>query len=280
MKKKLAIISAFMAVVCFVSAIICVVRIDNNAYFSPDYEKQDLSALINKESYCEEDYKTFFYQTGLGKIAIDQLKQTETFTSSVMKAQENFFAPKNVTCQRKAITTNMEYFVDSAGFMERGFSIFCAQAGDVVIMESSHSFGWRHGHAGLVLDEMYTLEAPIINVPAGRYYLSEWETYPTFMLLRLKDADKEFTENLAKDAYKNIKGARYSVLAGVFNKKYTDKTPDGVQCASMVWYAYKNAGIDIDASGGKIVTVQDIKNSDKFEIVQIFGYNPAQYWQK
>lgn len=46
----------------------------------------------------------------------------------------------------------------------------------------------------------------------------------------------------------------------------------GTQCAHLVWYAYKQVGIDLDSDGGIFVTPYDILNSPYLEVVQSYGY--------
>ena len=168
----------------------------------------------------------------------------------------------------------MEYSVSETGAYIKAFEIFDVKPGYVLIMEASHSFGWRHSHTGLVIDKNSVLEAPIIFEPATIYSLSSWEYYPNFIMLRLKDATDEQLKEIAKDAKEDLIGITYSPLAGVFNKKQGN-APKTVQCAYLVWYAFYKQGINIDKKGDSIVTVQNIKKSDMFEIVQIYGYDPS-----
>ena len=276
MKKILAVISASLALIFAVMGIISVVTLHNNAYFSPDYKKIDLAPILTKQTFSEEDYKTIFYQTGLGKYAIDSIRNDDDFVERIEAFQAQFFKRNYTKCVREAITTNMEYNVSKAGYQVKGFEIFDVVPGYVLIMESSHSFGWRHGHAGIVISRTKTVEAPIIGEPSMVYDLSTWQYYPNFIMLRLKDADDAALKKIAEGAKKNLTGVVYSPLAGVF-KKDTGPRPESVQCAHLVWQAFYNFDIDIDSDGGNIVTVNDIKNSDKFEIVQIYGYDPSDF---
>lgn len=275
MKKRiLSIIALSLALILAVYGIVSVVTLHNNAFFSPNYEKTDIIPILEKSVFTSEDYKTLFYQTGLGKCAIDEIKDDEDFINRVLSFQDNFFKINKVECVREAITTSMEYNVSETGAYIRGFEIFDVKPGYVLIMEASHSFGWRHGHAGIAIDEDSVLEAPIIFQPANIYSVSSWEYYPNFIMLRLKDATDEQLEIIAKEAKNDLLGVTYSPLAGVFNKRQ-NKTPNRVQCAYLVWCAFYNQGIDIDKNGDSIVTVQNIKKSDMFEVVQIFGYDPS-----
>ncbi len=278
MRKKLAILSLIMAILFSLYGTVSVVTFHNNASFSPDYEMVNLDDILDKSEFSEEDYKTLFYQTGLGKYAIDKIKGTEEFKETVKIYQRNFFSKPDYSCTREAITTNMEHFTDSRGVRIEGFKMFPAKEGYVVIMESSHSFGWRHGHAGLVVKNKRVLEAPIIGEPSQKFSLDVWQMYPSFVMLRLKDTSDEKLKAIADDAEKYLDGIIYNPIAGVFDKEQGLK-PDYVQCAYLVWYAFYNHGIDIDSDGGNIVTVNDIKESDLFEVVQIYGYDPDIFWK-
>ena len=275
MKKRiLSIIALSLVVILAVYGILSVVTLHNNAFFSPDYEKQDLIPILEKEILLEEDYKTLFYQTGLGKYAIDSIKNDEDFIERVLSFQDNFFEKHEIKCVREAITTSMEYTLSESGNYTKAFEVFDVKPGYVLIMEASHSFGWRHGHAGLIVDKNQVLEAPIIFEPASTYSLSSWQYYPNFIMLRLKNATDEELSTIAKNAKKDLTGITYSPLAGIFNKEQGN-APKTVQCAYLVWYAFYKQGINIDKKGDSIVTVQNIKNSDMFEVIQIYGYDPS-----
>ena len=247
MKKRLAFLSLILSMVIAFCGIFSVVTLHNNASFSPEYKKLDLKVILSKQVLCDNDYKTLFYQTGLGKCAIDSIKDSDNFIETVERFQHNFFKKSDYICSRDALTTSMEYNIEK-GHLYEGFEIFPVKAGYVVLMESSHSIGWRHGHAGLVVSNDFVLEAPIIGEPSREYPLSSWTYYPTFIMLRLKNTSDEELKNIAKDAERYLNGIVYNPFAGVFNKKQ-GKKPKNVQCAYLVWYAFYNHNIDIDSDG-------------------------------
>ncbi len=275
-KKKLAVVCACLAVIIAAACVFSSYLIHRNVHFCPDYEKLALDGFALKETLSDEDYKTVFYQTGLGRCAVDELRQSENFAEALKEYQDAFFAPVNVKCVREAVTTSMEYTVNENGGKEKSFRLAPYKTGYVLIMESSHSFFWRHGHAGLVMPAGKTLEAPMIGSCSTEYDISQWRHFPNFVMLRLKDTDDEALRDIARSAYNDLRGIPYSPFAGIFSGN-ADVSPSTTQCAHLVWYAFKNAGIDVDANGGRIVTVQDILNCDKFEIVQIYGFDPARF---
>lgn len=129
--------------------------------------------------------------------------------------------------------------------------------------------------------------------------ISKWSTYPSFLVLRLKDeyrkraADKEIDlpEQIAAYASKELVDVPYLLVAGIMERSFPerittveaagqtaeqtamkDKALKGTQCAHLVWYAYKQFGIDLDSDGGVIVTPFDIQNSEYLDIIQTYGY--------
>ena len=266
--KKAIICASLALIICFI-AIFASLALHKNAVFTPDYQKIDLSQFVEKE-LSQEDYKTIFYQTGLGKSAVDEILLSEDALSRLNLFQQNFFsASENVECVREVLTTCLEY-------SNKRFTIAPYREGDIISTLSSHSLGWRHGHLGLIIGTNRTLEAPIIGEPSTFYSLSSWRGFSTFILLRVRDIDASKAKQIAISASDNLYGVYYSPFASVF-KKYSGVRPKSVQCASLVWTAFYSYGIDLDSSRDNIVTVQDIIYSDKLEVVQIYGLNPKNF---
>ena len=73
------------------------------------------------------------------------------------------------------------------------------------------------------------------------------------------------------------KGIPYSAFAGIFTAKDSiQKT----QCAHLVWYAYRQFGLDLDGNGGALVLPFDLANSSQMELVQVFGFDPDRLWER
>lgn len=182
------------------------------------------------------------------------------------------------------------------------------QPGDILITYSGHVFGWRSGHAAMVIDAegQLTLEAITLGCDSRICSLADWEEYPSVALLRLKDASLQEREQIAAYAKEHLQGLPYSLNA--FTIKNDDKAVPsifsgflarsisrivsfetrtqmpgfdqtvetapsltGTQCAHLVWYAYRNFGYDLDSDGGFVVTPDDLYHSDLLELVQIYG---------
>lgn len=276
MKKRIIkIISVALAAALCLTVLLAEATVNINMRFVPRYEKADITYLFDGREFSSEDYRLLFYQTGLGKRAVDELLAGGK-TDAILSFQNNFFAANSVKCVREVITTCMEYTVDEDGIATAGFSVAPYKPGYVFLMLSSHTLGWRHGHAGLVTGTDTVLESPMIGTLSGDFSVNEWRSYPTFVMLRLKDADDAFLAEVAKNAEKKLSGIKYNIFAGFFKKTHGSVPPE-THCAHLVWYAFYNSGIDVDRNGGNIVSVTDIMYSDKFEVVQIFGMNPDDF---
>ncbi len=279
MKKKiLFIISATLVVALCLPVFYCEITVDGNMYCAPSYPREDISYLLDGRELTEDDYKLIFYQTGLGKRSTDELLGSGK-SEIILEYQNDFMSDKNVKCIREVITTCMEYTVNDENIPTAGFMLAPYKKGYVFAMLSSHTLGLRHGHAGLVTDVNRVLEAPMIGVDSREFTANEWRSYPTFVMLRLKDVSDGELAEIAVKAQEDLTGIKYNILAGIINKHGTE-IPPTTHCAHLVWYAFYNCGYDIDKNGGRIVSVTDISECDKFEVIQIYGLNPDLYWDR
>lgn len=144
--------------------------------------------------------------------------------------------------------------------------------GDILVTQCTHSFGWRHGHAALVVDAQagQTLEAVTLGVPSGLGTVQSWQTYPSFAVLRLKSGDEALGRNVARYAAEHLQDIPYRLTSGFFGEK-SPAPPRGSQCAYLVWYAYAQFGYDLDGDGGRLVTVKDLLQSPLLETVAQVG---------
>ena len=124
--------------------------------------------------------------------------------------------------------------------------------------------------------------------------ISKWSTYPSFLVLRLKEEcrkETDITKQIADYAETQLVDVPYLLVAGILERSFSErgstveaagqateqtaklsKALKGTQCAHLVWYAYKQFGIDLDSDGGVIVTPFDIQNSEYLDIIQTYGY--------
>lgn len=320
---------------------------DREPFAMPDYEKTDLEPLLARasdpaEPLSAEEYHLLFLQTGLGPAAIEDLRRQADFPARLRSFQENFFQPRQAYCRRVFFPVWQEWLQTPEGEWLR-FELAPVKEGDVLLTRSTHCLGWRMGHAGLVADtgEARALESFGLGLPVDYASLSHWEEYPTFILLRLKDAGRAERAGIAAYARENFVGVPYQLTAGFWDAKKLAPAlsspkeesqaarpalpafgvlaapealpsavtlpgggalPDaeeavptgsgivalaeeaasaalrGTQCAHLIWAAFAAYGYDADSDGGWLVTPRDLALSPLFEVVQIYGVDPAAIW--
>lgn len=260
-------------------------KLEKEAHFIPDYEKTDLYSEY-KDGIKEEDYRDLFFQTGLGEKALKNILENSKNPIEILEQQqENFFEKILYKCDKITIITGEEKNINQSGAVSRNIKIQDMRDGDILISFSTHSLGWRHGHSAIVVDSKtgMTLEAAVLGRDSEFQSSKNWESYPTFVQLRLNDEALEKIDITREDAEASLKkvanekllGVPYGLLTGL-PIKYIENIKK-TQCSHLVWYAYKELGIDIDQDGGWLVTPKDMVNSDYFDVVQIYGLNPKEY---
>lgn len=313
-------ISCFILIPLFLS--IWTARAEGEAHDIPEYDQIDLESLLQKTCLEDADYELLFQQTGLSKPGVDQLYGSSR-QEQLLYLQQRLFAPVAYECRCSYMLCRSERIIGQdaiakskteinrqerdeseenrrhPGYLEDNYA-FCptAQDGDILVTFSGHLFGWRSGHAGLVIDaeEGKTLEAITIGQNSQIRSLNSWQEYPGFALLRLKGADEEERGEIAAYAAQNLADIPYNLLS--FCEKRTDmenhsrskaeREPEaeedaskdmsveyaGTHCAHLVWLAYRHFGYDLDSDGGYVVTPRDLYESDLLELVQIYGISP------
>ncbi|QSX06413.1 hypothetical protein JYG23_02835 [Sedimentibacter sp. zth1] len=278
----------FISVIIIVVSLLILLNILNEltkplTHIYPDYNKIDISPIIDKSVLIEKDYETLFYQTGLGKASIDKLLEDKKYGKiKILNIQEHFFA--KVIVNRNAITpfTYEETTIDKQNRREFATNLAPLENGYILLTRSTYSFGWRHGHAAIVVDSenKKILEAAVLGAISQISSTNKWRLYPNFIILKLKNVEQTKLDNISNYALTKLIKIPYRISSGIFTPKYKDNTePSGTQCSHLVWFPFKVNGYDIDSNGGMIVTPKDIANSDLLEIVQIYGFNPKELWK-
>lgn len=252
--------------------------VDRTARYVPDYEKADLAPILAKAELTDGDYDTLYRQTGLTKLGVEavlsNLVNTETPLSRLCEYQNAFFYRGKIRHEEVTPFTQRDCFDDPA-------PVVPLKAGDVLITSGTHTIGWRHGHAAIVVDEFgTTLESICYGVPSattasGFSYFAECAS---FMVLRLKDTDDATRAEIAAAANRDLRDIPYALTVGVFSKKNQTGKSKKTQCGHLVWQAFKNFGYDIDANGGAVAAPRDLARSPLFEVVQIYGFDPDKLW--
>ena len=174
-----------------------------------------------------------------------------------------------------------EYIVDENGVIDyTKVKLGPLQKGDILITSASHIPFWRNGHAALLVDakQQITLEAIVIGENSSYQSLRKWKRYPNFIVLRLKDSTLKERSQIAETAIQYLNDIPYHLLVGILTpKEKAAQEIDGTHCSHLIWEAYYLNGYDIDSNGGKIVSPEDIVNSNLLEVVQIYGLDPNDY---
>lgn len=255
--------------------------------FCPLYPMEDLGPILAQDSLSEEDFRLLFLQTGLGRSAVERLlAQGDLGRAQILETQTQFFAPAEVVCDPLwGEFTKEDHLVDPNGEMVWAPPLADLRVGDIILTFSTHSCGWRHGHAGLVVDgtgDGVTLEAAIIGSDSAQLPAWHWRGYSNYIVLRLKEITPELRREIADYAAAYLDGVPYHLSSGFLGPKApAPEAPYfGVQCDYLVWYAFQHFGYDLDGDGGRLVTTADLACSPLLEVVQIYGLDPSPWLER
>ena len=93
-KRASRIALAFLLALCiFLAAMVCFMLIadaivDTAVRWIPSYARADLTGILAKESWSEQDYETLYAQTGLSRTALDEMKDKP---DRILEFQDAFF---------------------------------------------------------------------------------------------------------------------------------------------------------------------------------------------
>lgn len=267
-KKGIALIIIGLIMVILVARHVNCVQ---NAFYTPDYDKKDISGLIRSDKLTQNDYMLIYEQTGVSPVVAKELIKDGDY-ETLEKLNELYF-------QEPEIKKNyIAYPVTAEERNETQRTPFVnLKKGDVLVSFNTHTLDWRHGHCGLVLDDgNILLEHTSIGNTSCVTSAKNWGKYPGFVVLRYKDS--AVAEKAAEYAKEHLVDIEYSIFAGIIKKDKSDEEiPESSHCSHIVWQAYKAVGVDIDKNGGPVVTPRDVSMSDELSVVQIYGINPRKY---
>ena len=237
-------------------------------------QKQELRSLLREPELEQPQWELILSQTGLGRAAVRQLEDEE-----VMQFQEVFLKERETECRGSFFTKQ------DRAVLQKGEHIPLASVedGDIFLSFSSHTLGWKHGHAGLVVDaeKALCLEAVMPGCASKIKSMQHWTDGGDFILLRLRNASAAERREIAVFARQNLKGVPYSLFSGIFDRRQEEDCREmTAQCAYLVWYAFMQFGYDLDGDGGRLVTVEDLLQSPELELVQMFGVDPQYVMEK
>lgn len=275
-KGKRIAIAWICAVVLFLFVVISgiqvgvVYRKNSLLHWSPDYEKKDISALLDKDSLTEAEYRVLYEQTGLTKLGIDGLLAKGEKTR-ILAVQEGFFGEYELVAEHFLAYTYM-YGIDGET------KLACLENGDILISSSTFTSWFQYGHSAIVVDG--ELETIVESVSMGNnsevWHASSFASRANFLVLR-PDLPQEDKNEIASWAKENLVGVPYRLTTGIFSKKYKERIETS-HCSHLVWYAFKKFGIDLDSNGGAVVTPRDIARSPRLRLVQCFGFDIDELW--
>lgn len=264
-KKPLILIAAGIAVALLAFYLLQRVWAHRSEPFTPDYPKEVLTEAT--------DDGTVFLQTGLGKGAAGRLL-AEGGIQALLDAQNRFFDPPEAVC-----APLLGWFTREDRMGDGGAPLVDVRPGDILLTLSTHTAGWRHGHAGLVIDENTVLECMTLGSTSCLVDIGHWDNYADYALLRLKDVTPEQQAEIAAFALDTLTGVPYRLTAGLWGEKFLDpeEAGFGLHCTYLVWYAYSRFGYDLDSDGGRLVSAADLLQSDLLEAVQVYGMDPRKF---
>lgn len=273
--KGIAVLLAVLLSVGAVFGVFCLgvnYRIKTWSRWRPDYEKIDIEELLDKSTRTQEDYATLYAQTGLTALGIEDTLSQADGKEHVLRIQEYYFLDIPVQGRRVSPVMYQERTPTYA-------TLAHLQDGDVLVTASTVVSWWRFGHSALVVDGDGGVLLESIGIGSDSEYnpTAVFANTPDFMVLRPK-ASAETKAKVVRFARERLVDLPYVGTVGILSKKNPKKIKY-TQCAHLIWYAYKQFGIDLDGNGGGLVLPQDIANSDQVEIVQIFGFHPERLWK-
>lgn len=236
--------------------------------FVPQETRLDLRPLLAKPVLSSEDCRALFRQTGLGPAAVAELRaKGPSGNAAILDYQDAVFSPGEIDCQPLVggITREDQRLDASAP------PFASLRPGDILVTLSTHSFGWKHGHAALVLDSDTALESLTLGTASVVTQTADWLRYSNYAVLRVKDLSAAVARAVAAAAFADLQDLPYRLHAGLLGDKVRPGGVTAVQCAYLVWYAWQRFGVDLDGNGGRLVTPRDFLRSDKLEVVQVFG---------
>lgn len=231
----------------------------------PAVKPCSLSGLLTQESWSQADYQTLAEQTGLFPAALDILRERDAL-NTIPEIQQAYLTPAAVQCTVGLPATRSEHTVSIAGYPA------ALEDGDILITPCTHIFGFRSGHAALVVNAQSgtTLEAVAIGQTSSLQNVQHWSDYASFAVYRLRGASRETRTAIAQTACRRLVGIPYSLMVGWYPEKRMPCEVLSTQCSHLVWEAYAAFGYDLDANGGNIVTPADLANSPLLELKQVY----------
>lgn len=274
------IISYILVVLVFLCCLVFALtwRTEQQAVTFVPPQAVDLTKIAAKMALSADDYDLLYEQTGLAKPDIDLIWAKESDIAATLSAyQQRYLSESTFDTEILAGFSKAERISDRNQYVQ----IYDLQKGDVLLTQSTHTLCYRHGHSSLYLGgtEPDLLEATVIGAPVSLTSAWSWGGYPTGIQLRISEeaaaeagrAPAELGAAAASYAEEELLGDDYRLLAGAFG---IGENTDATQCAYLIYEAYAHFGIDV-SSRDFPVTPSSLLKSGKFDIIQVWGVDPA-----
>lgn len=236
--------------------------------------REKINVFTSVEKWSDGESKEAGTISGLGTIRkAEKEKREDEIAESEEKGTEA------VAVEAEAETEAVE--TDGRGKGNDCLPFLDLQEGDILITKSGHTLGIRHGHAALVVeaDGGKTLEAIAPGTVSKLQTIEKWRSYPSFLQLRLKDEylTPALGKQIALYALCNLKDVPYGIFSFPF-VKYQGNRVESIQCAYLIWEAYRQFGFDVDSDGTFLVLPEDLAKSPYFDVVQAYGVDLEERW--
>uniref|UniRef100_UPI002F426BDB hypothetical protein n=1 Tax=uncultured Acetatifactor sp. TaxID=1671927 RepID=UPI002F426BDB len=119
-------------------------------HYAPECGQEDLLPVLRKEILTEADYTLIFRQTGLARPGVDQLYASDR-QQELLGLQQRYFADAEVECSHSNLFTRSERLTNFRSLVYDVDFLPTVQDGDILITFNGHVFGWRSGHAAIVV---------------------------------------------------------------------------------------------------------------------------------
>lgn len=261
----------FLILIALIGLFFLQISFSHPLSYVPSYPEVAIHSFVNTFQIPDEAYPLLYLQTGLGYAAINKLV-CQNETDLLYTLQSHLYETDKIIHSKKLCAiTNEDYMTHTKGEIIRHPYFVDLQDGDILISLSTHTLGYRHGHAALVIDAAnnLTLESITIGIPSKYQHLDKWLEFPTVIQLRLKDTEK--IPEIVAFSKSHLMNLPYNLLT----RQDASSIPSTTYCSHLVWTAFARYGIDLNANGGWFVLPMDLLNSDSLEIIQVLGIDPS-----
>lgn len=230
------------------------------AHVASQDKKVNIESLVRLQEVGKDELHLLARQTGLHPEFVETILQ-DGRGRELLRFQQRYFAPIQVAGRNTTPLTISEILVDEGGNATTGMPLADIHDGDILITKNSRFFGWRNGHAALVVDaeKGLVLEAVMLGLDTQLRDIRKWSRYPSFQVLRLKAeydmADNELIDGHAADIKTGQKDIRnqhsLSQKVAEYAQKHLVEIPYSLT-AGLAEKLWKRAGTKVyarDAEG-------------------------------